>query len=106
MAKKKIKLADAIQGYMLRCQSKRLSIRTREWYEQKLTCFCKFAESQLKITDLASVTLWRLRSFIVAVQEGKAGAITLQPRKNEKVSDLTVKGYVQVLKGFFNWCVE
>jgi site-specific recombinase XerD len=106
MAKKKIKLADAVQGYMLRCQSKKLSIRTREWYEQKLTCFCKFAASQLKVTDLASVTLWHLRSFVVAVQEGKAGAITLQARKNERVSDLTVKGYVQVLKGFFNWCLN
>jgi site-specific recombinase XerD len=104
MAQKKIKIVDAIQGYMLRCQSKKLSHRTQEWYEQKLTAFCRFADSQLKINDLKSVTLWHLRSFVVAVQEGKAGTITLQPRKTEKVSDLTVKGYVQVLKGFFNWC--
>ncbi len=104
MARKKFKLADAIQGYMLRCQSKKLSLRTMEWYEQKLTCFYRFSQSQLKVTDLSAVTLWHLRSFIVAVQEGKAGTITLQPRKDEKVSDLTVKGYVQVLKGFFSWC--
>lgn len=104
MARKKITIADAIQGYMLRCQSKKLSHRTQEWYEQKLIAFCRFTDSQLSITDLKSVTLWHLRSFVVAVQEGKAGTVTLHPRKSEKVSDLTVKGYVQVLKGFFNWC--
>jgi integrase/recombinase XerD len=106
MARKKMKLKDAIQGYMLRCQSKGLSFRTREWYEQKLTCFCQYLQAQLQITDLASVTLWHLRAFVIAVQEGKAGTVTLQPRKSEKVSDLTVKGYVQVLKGFFNWCIS
>lgn len=106
MARKKMKLKDAVQGYMLRCQSKGLSLRTREWYEQKLTCFCQYLGSQLQITDLGSVTLWHLRAFVIAVQEGKAGTVTLQPRKNEKISDLTVKGYVQVLKGFFNWCVS
>ena len=59
MARKKMKLKDAIQGYMLRCQSKGLSFRTREWYEQKLTCFCQYLQAQLQITDLASVT-WHL----------------------------------------------
>jgi site-specific recombinase XerD len=106
MARKKIKTRDAIQGYMLRCQSKKLSHRTMEWYEQKLTCFSKFMDEQLKISDLTSITLWHLRTFIVAVQEGKAGTLTLHPRKSDKVSDLTVKGYVQVLKGFFAWCVD
>lgn len=38
MTAKKMKLRDAVQGYMLRCQSKRLSFRTIEWYEQELTC--------------------------------------------------------------------
>lgn len=105
MAPKKLKLRDAVQGYMLRCQSKKLSFRTMEWYEQKLACFCTYmAETQ--VYDLQAVTLWHVRAFIVAVQEGKAGTVTLQPRKEEKVSDLTVKGYVQVLKGFFNWCAS
>jgi site-specific recombinase XerD len=106
MARKKMKLKDAIQGYMLRCQSKGLSSRTTEWYEQKLTCFCKYVESQLQINDLATVTLWHLRAFVIAVQNGDANVVTLQPRKNGKVADLTVKGYVQVLRGFFNWCVN
>jgi hypothetical protein len=46
MARKKMKLKDAIQGYMLRCQSKGLSLRTQEWYEQKLTCFCEYLHSR------------------------------------------------------------
>lgn len=101
-----MKIKAAIQGYMLRCQSKGLSERTREWYEQKLLCFCYYMEDTHKVTTLNAVTLWHLRAFVVAVQEGKAGTKTLHPRKQEKVSDLTVKGYVQVLKGFFNWCVN
>jgi site-specific recombinase XerD len=106
MAKKVVKLSDAIQGYMLRCESKRLSHRTQEWYLQKLTCFSKYMEEQQKIKLLKDVTLWNLRAFAVAVQNAKVGTVTLQARKSEKVSDLTVKGYIQVLKGFFNWCVS
>lgn len=105
MAIKKIKIGDAIQGYMLRCQSKKLSFRTMEWYEQKLTCFCAYMAEE-KVYDLRAVTLWHVRAFIVAVQRGQAGTATLHPRKEERVSDLTVKGYVQVLKGFFNWCAS
>lgn len=104
--KKTLKIKDAVQGYMLRCQSKRLSRKTMTWYEQKLVCFCKYMEEQQKETDISAVTLWHLRAFIVAVQGGNAGAVTLHPRKNENVADLTIKGYVQVLKGFFNWCVQ
>lgn len=106
MAKNKIKIKDAVQGYMLRCRSKSLSYRTIEWYEQKLSCFCAYIDKEAGIKDVASVTLWHLRAFVVAVQKGESGTVTLHPRKSEEVSDHTVKGYVQVLKGFFNWCMS
>ncbi len=98
MPKKAIQLKDAIEGYAVRCQSKGYSNRTLEWYEQKLRNFCSYMEQQ-KVKDLKAVTLTHLRAFIIFVQGMKS-------RKGEKLSDLTVKGYVQVVKGFFSWCMN
>jgi len=66
-------------------------------------------EAQQKTKNLKEVTLLHLRSFIVFVQSSKidnSDGGGIKPRKDEKVSDLTVKGYVQVVKGFFTWCVN
>src|SRR5579875_4429 len=105
-----MKLRDAIQGYMLRCQSRGFTHRTLQWYEQKLTYFCSYMEDQQHVMDLEAITLLHLRAFTVFVQGStvsKADAGQgIKPRKNEKIADLTVKGYVQVVKGFFSWCVK
>ncbi len=106
-----MKLSDAIQGYMLRCQSKGYSHRTLEWYEQKLNYFCSYMENQQHVPDLERVTLLHLRAFTAFVQGSTASKADvshegIKPRKNEKIADLTVKGYVQVVKGFFSWCIK
>jgi site-specific recombinase XerD len=99
MAKKSIQLKDAVEGYIVRCRTKGYSDRTLEWYEQKLHCFCTYMLEQQGIKDLKAVTLFHIRAFVIYVQGIKS-------RKNKKISDLTVKGYVQVVKGFFSWCIN
>lgn len=99
MARKALQIKDAIDGYIVRCKSKGFSHRTIEWYEQKLRFFCAYMLEQQSTKDLKSVTLMHLRAFVLHVHAMKS-------RTNNNVSEITVKGYVQVIKGFFSWCVS
>ena len=86
MAKKALTISDALQGYMMRCQSKGYTLKTQQWYEQKLRYFCSYMEAQQKTRNLKEVTLLHLRSFIVFVQSSKVDNSDgggIKPRKDE-----------------------
>jgi site-specific recombinase XerD len=104
---KSIRLVDAVKGYLLSRKSK-CNEKTLGWYRQKLAHLCLILEEEYEVTKLQDVTVTHLRLFVEHMKETKADANN--PHKPTKegvnVRDVTVKGYVQVMKGFFNWCVR
>ncbi|GCE05094.1 tyrosine-type recombinase/integrase [Dictyobacter aurantiacus] len=102
-----MKLTDAVKGYLL-SRKMNCSDKTVEWYRQKLAHFCMVLQQEYEVTMLDEVTVTHLRLFVELMKGTKANANNPnKPTKDDTtVSDLTVKGYVQVIKGFFNWCVK
>jgi site-specific recombinase XerD len=102
---KQIRLVDAVKGYLLSRKSK-CNDRTIEWYRQKLAHFCSVLEQEHKIVYLKDVNVIHLRLFVEYMQETKADLNNPNKptREDVNIRDVTVKGYVQCIKGFFNWC--
>lgn len=102
-----MKIVKAVQGYIIDCRTRRRSERTIEWYEQKLNVFARWMKEEEEIETLSGVTTLHLRSFVLHIQSIQVGRTTVNKNGNvSQVSPLTVKGYVQVIKGFFNWCYQ
>lgn len=104
---KSIKLVDAVKGYLLSRKSK-CNEKTVEWYRQKLAHFCYVLERECGVTALQNVTVTHLRLFVEHMKETKADENNPHKptRDGVTIRDVTVKGYVQCIKGFFNWCVR
>lgn len=102
-----MKLVEAIKGYLLSRRAK-CNEKTIEWYRQKLSHFCLVMEQEYEITRLEKVTTTHLRLFVEHMKETKANSNNPHKptRDDVTVRDVTVKGYVQVIKGFFGWCVK
>jgi site-specific recombinase XerD len=102
-----MKLIDAVKGYLL-SRKGTCNEKTMRWYRQKLALLCAVLEEEHNITRLEKVTVVHLRLFIDRVRETNADEINPHKptREDVKVTDITVKGYVQVVKGFFNWCFK
>jgi site-specific recombinase XerD len=102
-----MKLSEAIKGYLLDGQVRGLTPKTLEWYRQKLQHFAQVLEQEQGITQLEQITPAHLRAFVLHMQQTKANENhPIKPTEQERaISPLTVKGYVQVLRGFFAWCV-
>ncbi|MDQ2906483.1 MAG: tyrosine-type recombinase/integrase [Chloroflexota bacterium] len=103
-----MKLIDAMKGYLLSRKVQGCTEKTMSWYRQKLLHFCDYMEVEYDITTLQKVTINHLRLFVDCLQRTKAGENNPHnhARMDANLSDLTVKGYVQVIKGFFTWCVS
>lgn len=103
-----MKLQDAIKGYLLDGQVRGLTPKTLEWYRQKLQHFATVLAEEEGVTELEAVTSVHLRAFVLRMQQTKANENNpMKPTDEGRcVSPLTVRGYVQVLRGFFGWCVE
>jgi site-specific recombinase XerD len=100
-------LRDAIKGYLLSRKVQGCSEKTIEWYRQKLAHLCETLQEENGITELGQVTITHLRLFVDKLQHTKSGANNpYTPTKSANLSDLTIKGYVQVIRGFFRWCVS
>ncbi len=102
-----MKIDEAIKGYVLDCKVRGRSYRTIEWYEQKLKYFARWLVEEEEVSLLDKVTIANLRSFVLHIQTETIGrrAVNREDGGNAiQISPLTVKGYVQVIKGFFNWC--
>ncbi len=105
---KAVKIVDALKGYMLSRKSKKLSEKTMRWYRQKLSHFITFLAEEHEVTLLKQVDITLLREYVEDLRESKAyeGHPSKRSDDNELMTDHTIKGYVQVVKGFFNWCVQ
>lgn len=102
-----MKLQDAVKGYLL-SRKMNCSEKTIEWYRQKLSHFCFVLEEEYEVIDLEQVTVTHLRLFVDRMIQTKTGENhPYKPlQEDTPIRDVTVKGYVQVIRGFFNWCVK
>jgi integrase/recombinase XerD len=102
-----MKLTDAVKGYLLSRRSK-CNEKTIEWYRQKLAHFCFVLQEEYDITTLNKVTVTHLRLFVEHMKETRSDENNpFKPTNGDAtIRDVTVKGYVQVIKSFFTWCVR
>jgi site-specific recombinase XerD len=103
-----MKLIDAIKGYLLSRKVQGCTEKTLIWYRQKLLFFCEYIQNEQDVTTLNKITITHLRLFVDHMQQTKSGVNNPHNHgsMDSNLSDLTVKGYVQVIKGFFSWCVS
>jgi len=100
-----MKISEAIKGYILDCKVRGRSHRTVEWYEQKLNYVARWLIEEEDAQRLEQVTVAMLRAFVLHMHAAPVGRTTVNKNGDTtRISPLTVKGYVQVIKGFFNWC--
>lgn len=84
-------LNTAIYRYLLACRDKRLAVKTRSWYTQKLQVFRSYLSVHYQVRHLSVLTHEHIEAFLTALEE--------------EVSQATIKGYKRALSGLFRWCV-
>ncbi len=87
-------LDDAIEAYLFAVFS--LSVKTRDWYEQKLKVFREWCTG--KGITLESLTVTTLRLFAQYL------TTRTNPHTGKQISTYTQHGYMQVVKSFLSWC--
>jgi len=97
-----------IAEYLLCCQTEGKSVRTVDWYRQKLRYFAQFLSSRGIAGELDGISAREIRLFIHHLQnEVKSGANNpYRPVQDRPLSPQTVAGYVRTLRAFFSWTVR
>ncbi|MBQ4326970.1 MAG: tyrosine-type recombinase/integrase [Clostridia bacterium] len=81
-----LSLSNCLKGYLDKCKARNLSIRTLEIYEERLSVFLKFAESEnVSTTDLSPNLI---EKFILYLQA-------------RGCNDVTIQSYIRDLRAFF-----
>lgn len=100
-----MKITDAIEGFLLDRATAKCSAATLRWYRYKLRMFAD-AMAKSNVTDIEGIKVAHLRAFIMELQSTIADANNpYKPARKDgvKLSDLTVRGFVQVIKTFCKW---
>jgi site-specific recombinase XerD len=100
-----MKITDAIEGFLLDRSTAKCSAPTLRWYRYKLRMFAD-AMAKAGVTDIEGIKIQHLRAFILELQSTVADANNpYKPARKDgaKLSDLTVRGFVQVIKTFCKW---
>jgi integrase/recombinase XerD len=92
-----MQLTAALTAYKLACQAENVSEHTWRWYEQKLKAFLDWVKEQ-DISEVEDIRTTHAQAFTVRIK-------STVNRYGKPISDYTVHGYVQVIKGFLNWAV-
>src|SRR5215218_5756449 len=92
------------ESYLLACRAEGKSPRTVSWYSQKLRAFAGWLAQQEGVTSAVEVTPEHVRRFIDLLRtsvEPWDGNPYVPTRTGGRLSPYTIKGYAQVVKGFF-----
>lgn len=98
-------LSEALDDYGYHCKGRNLSAQTRRWYEHKLRYFSTWLKDEQGITrleDIRPTTIYRFTEHL----QGSKGYDTHRGEGTARRSAQTIKGYVQVIKGFLAWAAE
>lgn len=91
----------ALEDYAYHCRAKNLSAQTIRWYEHKLRLFAAWLGTQ-GIVDLGDIKTTTIARFIDHLRTSH-GYDTHRGEGTSERTAQTIKGYVQVIKGFLNW---
>lgn len=87
-------VADLIDEYLYTVDH----LRTRRWYEQKLAIFRQWAEREhIGMGEIRAVHIKRFTETLRSREHHRTG---------EPLSEYTVRGYIQVVKGFLTYCAK
>lgn len=107
-----------IDEYLYYCNSRRLSPKTMNSYEQTLRLFERWAREQEQIASPNQVREQTIRRYIYDLQvRGKYSFYANEEREatnypthrrdyREQISATTVNNYIRNLRAFFNWYVD
>jgi site-specific recombinase XerD len=87
-------LREAVENYLEECKTRQP--QTLTWYQQKLSVFVAWCEDQG--IDLDKINNRTVVQFADHVS-------TRTSKKHTPISGYTIRGYVQVVKSFANWCL-
>ena len=92
-----MKLANAMDEYLLACRAKGTSPHTMRWYEQKLSIFRAFLKTELDLTHVEGLAPRHINLF--------AEHLKSTPSLNGRGvrSTYTVKGYIECVKNLLSW---
>ena len=100
-----MKISDAIEGFLIDRASSKCSAPTLKWYRYKLSMFQAAMEKQ-DVLHIEKMKTQHFRAFALELQETVADSNNpYKPTRADgaKLSDLTVRGFVQVIKTFCKW---
>ncbi|MGE6513341.1 tyrosine-type recombinase/integrase [Lysinibacillus sphaericus] len=104
-----------LDSFMLHCDAKHLSSKTKRSYEQTLTLFRNYLVQELKIEDAVKVKSSHIRHYIKYLRERGKYTVTASekslninyPNRREDykkpISDTTIANYTRNMKVFFNF---
>ncbi len=104
-----------LDSFMLHCDAKHLSPKTKRSYEQTLTLFRNYLVQELKIEDASNVKASHIRRYIKYLNERGKYTVTASektldinyPNRREDykkpISDTTIANYTRNIKVFFNF---
>ena len=100
--KSKIGLDRLVEEYLLVCRTEGKSPKTLRGYREKLGRFCRWLDG-----NLSDFTLQALRTYTGELQNAKKYTDhPYHPAQQERLSSVTIKGHIVVVKGFATWLYE
>src|SRR5437588_12047342 len=90
-----MQVQEAVDEYLFAV--KNLSDSTQKWYKRTLKVFVGWCERQG--IELEQVKITHVRRFLAYVSDELPNQ-----RTGQKLSEQSIHGYAQVVKGFLNWC--
>jgi integrase/recombinase XerD len=104
-----------IDNFMVYCDSKSLSRKTKASYEQTLKLFARFLLDQYNVTEISEVKSAHIRSYIKYLRERGKYTVAVSDKSKEinfpdnrpdfkkPISDTTIANYLRNIKVFFNF---
>ena len=97
-----MKLVEVIDQFSIDCEVRGLSDETVSWYRRRLGLFARKLDQEFNVTELEDVKIMHLRQFVHLMMKTKSGENNPRaPTQEKPLSTFTVRGYVRVIKVFF-----
>lgn len=93
-----MRVTAGVSSYRMDCEARNLAEDTLRWYEHKLALFVRWCE-EAGVSMMEELTNSHIQAFSVWLRDRRG-------RTGELLTDYTVRGYVQVVKGWLAWAAQ